>query len=187
LRELGRSGLVAHSPLATRAAVVGCVFATILLGFDRVSGSLVRSQVELQPIGELVREVGEPFLLTVGILAAVGIFGGVMSGLFQTRLVAGLAVLYQQGRSRRDFRALGVLLELCVVGIIAMACAYSLFQETLLATRIESAPQIRDYFGVLYLKICKVVVVVAAVLAILAMFVCRMFFLFRYRQRARLD
>jgi hypothetical protein len=187
LRELGRSGLVAHSPLATRAAISGCVFATILVGFDRISGSLVRSHVELQPLGDLVQEVGEPFLLAVGILAAVGILGGVMTVLLQTRLVAGYPVLYQTGRNRRDFRVFVVLLELCVVGAAAMVCAYSLFQETLLATRIDSAPQIRHYFGALYLKICKVVVVVAAVLAILAMFVCRMVFLFRYRQKARHD
>lgn len=187
LQELGRSGLVAHSPLATRAAIVAGVFGAMLLGFGRILELLLRTHGEFESLGGVLGDVLEPFILVVSIIALVGLFVGLFGSLIQTRLVAGLFVLSRGGRGRDHFEVFVVLLQLCLVGVVSMACTHLLFREVLLVTRIDSVLQIGAYFGELAIKICKLVVVVAGVLAILAMFVCRMAFLFKHRQRARRD
>jgi hypothetical protein len=53
--------------------------------------------------------------------------------------------------------------------------------------RLAIASQIDAYFGAVVAKVCKLVVVVAVVLAILVMFVSRSAFLFRHRKREGAD
>jgi hypothetical protein len=181
---LRQRGIVARSAFAVRASIV-VALGGLFLGFAGVAHIRIQPLTEPQNVGALAKEIGEPFLVAVVVLAISTVFFGVVSTVLQTRMAGGFRVLSQsRGDSSRN-AAISVLLQLFLVGLIAVIGCQYVMEEALYTLRVEPGPQVAVHFEKIASKICKVVVVAAAVLAILAVFVYRVAFLIRHRKSAR--
>jgi len=77
--------------------------------------------------------------------------------------------------------------QIILATVVGLFAAYLLLPQALHAIRLGEGVVIESHFGVLAAKVCKLVVVVAVVLAILVMFVSRAAFLFRHRKKEGAD
>lgn len=179
-------GTRSGSLLATRAAIVAAVFGTLLVTADRIS-SLFTGYVPQQPdILSASRTALGPLVAGVVLLAVVTIVVGVVATLAQNRAVARGEGLRDSAQGFNVRGSVAVLVQVCLLAVISLYCAYWAAPHILYALRMETGDQIGAYFYELALKICKLVVVVAAVLAILAVFVYRAALLIHIRTRGAL-
>ncbi len=171
--------------IVTRAAIVAAIFGVMLFCAERSSelvGLPLRQAVSVQ--GDL-SHAWRPLLTSVVVLSVVALFAGSLATLVQTRGAASIALARTRAREQRTGMSPLVVAELLVVAIAACFVVRHLAPEMFLTLQLESAAAVEEYFHSLAVKICKQVVVVAVVLAILALFVYQFAFLVRCRERSK--
>ena len=186
LEGLRRQGIVPITILATRAWILAAVFGMILFLGDRVHEKLLSAPDALSAVWSEPGRTLEPFLLAIAILSGVTLVVGVLTTTLQTRGASGVPMLRTTARPKEK-GDVTYPLKISLVATGALICAYWLLPQMLHMIRLAIASQIDAYFGAVVAKVCKLVVVVAVVLAILVMFVSRSAFAFRHRKKEGAD
>lgn len=184
-RALVKSGIVPRMTLATRAAIVAAIFGMILVFSERSSELLQPPFKDAMGAPESLSLAWQPLITAALMIAVVTLVVGIVATLVQTRGAASVAVARRGSRERLKGFSPIIIVELFLVGSVSSVAVWYLAHEVFYALRIESTAAVSEYFSKLLLKICKLVVVVSAVLAILALFVYQMAFLFKHRERSK--
>jgi len=175
------------SLLATRAWILAATSGVILFFGGRVHSELTAA---MDGWSSLLSEPGRlltPFFLIVAILSGVALIVGVLTTMLQTRAATGLVMIHSTRRSTKKGVVFSLPVQIILATVVGLFAAYLLLPQALHAIRLGEGVVIESHFGVLAAKVCKLVVVVAVVLAILVMFVSRAAFLFRHRKKEGAD
>jgi hypothetical protein len=173
------------SPLATRASAAGLACALILLCRERISDALLKPRKVTDDVPQVGLDLLQQVVGLVALSAALTAVLVVAITMVQTRGAAGAAVLTHSDKASKRRLSPVLVPQVCIAGVISFLGLGDLSPDILYGLRIESGEQVGTHFYPLLGKICKLVVVVAVVLAILAMFVYRGAVLLRYRDKAK--
>lgn len=182
LRELKLIGVFPWSNLATRSFVSVVVFACVLGSIERI-----KSAIRLDLTGFLSENANSrsealdvahalvTFLLLSSFLALVAGFIGTV---IQTRGAFGRAAQRTAKGRLTSSRAHVILLTMVSAVLAGLAAFYRFSPMVLDGIKIEGGAIIGPYIGYILRDVCKLVVVVSGVLAVLLVFVTRLVFVF---------
>lgn len=179
LESLRRRGSGPLSLLATRAWILAATFGVILFFAERVHKELTASVGGWSSLLSEPGRVLKPFLILAATLSGVALLVGVLITMLQTRAASGFVMVDSTPRSTEKRVAFSLLIQIILATGVALFVASLLLPQALLAFRLGERGSIDVHFSALADKVCKLVVVVAVVLAILVMFVSRAVTLFR--------
>jgi hypothetical protein len=171
--------------LATRAAIVTAIFGIILFFSKRYSELLQPPFNDAVEAPKCLSLAWQPLIAAAVMMAVVTLVVGIVATLVQTRGATSVTLARRGLRERLKGFSPILIVELFLVGCVSSVAVWYLAHEVFYSLRIESTAAVSEYFSKLLLKICKLVVVVSAVLAILALFVYQIAFLVKHREKSK--